>query len=132
MSLGSGYSLSSGVVSASFDEFDLVAREPKIFTFISPEIDLGTINFWPAVSLNVSSDVPVKISISYPEEETSHGFSLYTTSRKLSNVIPLNYNVRVELIDEAGSSHFSPYIKLGLDHGCSDVTLKYFNGQFQW
>ena len=128
---GAGLSRSSDTVNISFGEFDLV-RDSKTFPLTSPEIDLGTINFWPAVTLNISTDIPVRFWVAYPEEGTSVGHSLYITSRKLSNVIPLDYSVRVELIDQAGNSYFSPYIKLGLDHGCSEVTLKYFDGQFQW
>jgi len=128
---GSGLSRSFVMMNASLGEFDLV-YDSKHFPFISPEIDLGTISLWPAVTLNISSDIPVRFWVAYPEEKSASGGSLYKTSHTLSNVIPLDYNIRVEVIDESGNSYFSPYIKLGLDHGCSDVTLKYFNGQFQW
>lgn len=115
----------------NFNEFDLV-REGKTVPVWSPMVDLGDIKFWPAVTFNLNSDIPVKFSIAFPEEGTGSGNSLYKTAHSSSNVLPLNYNIQVKLTDQSGIIYAAPVLNLPLDHGCAPVTLNFFGGQFEW
>lgn len=98
----------------------------------SQDIALKDFELWPAVTININSDVPVKFEVPYPEERSSVGNSLFKTSHSLSYVLPLDYNVRVKLTDQSGSIYYSPYIKLPRDYGCTPKTLNFLGGQFAW
>lgn len=98
----------------------------------SPDVVQKDFELWPAVTININSDIPVKFEIPYPEEGSSVGNSLFKTSHSLSYVLPLDYNVRVKLTDQSGSIYYSPYIILPRDYGCAPKTLNFLGGQFVW
>lgn len=131
MSQGAGLYNFTDAIYATFDEFDLV-HSGTVIPVYSTDVNLGDIKFWPAVTFNLNSDIPVKFSIAFPEEGTGLGNSLYKTSHSLSNALPLNYNLRVQLTDQTGAVYNSPYLKLPMDYGCTPKTLNFSAGQFTW
>lgn len=110
--------------------FDLLKDSYQLVA--SPEVNFGDIPIWTSVDIALYTDIPVKFDISYPEEGKGYGNIGYKTSHYLTNVIPLNYDVRARLIDEVGNIYYSPYTKYGLDQGCTPARLTFFNKQFAW
>lgn len=114
------------------DPFDL-SRITEFTPVLAPDVDIGDFPIWPVASrVELYSDTPVKFWVRYPEEGRGAGNSLFKTVHTLSDVLPLEYDVRLELITEAGSSIYSPYTRLPLGYGCNPQALSYLGGQFQW
>ena len=118
-------------LSVGFNPFDLI-RNTTAYPVSGTEVNLGDIPLWPSVTLHLYSDIPVKFWVRYPEEGQGVGNSLYKTIHTLTHIIPLNYNVRAELIDQAGSTSYSSYTTLPLEYGCKPVTLTSQSGQYSW
>jgi hypothetical protein len=114
------------------DPFDIESTW-KYISDAGPEVNIGDFPIWPVAStLFISSDIPVKFWVRYPEEGRGTGNVNYLTSHSSAGSVPLEYNVRIELIDQSGKVYYSPYIKLGLAYGCQPITLTFQNGEFLW
>ena len=126
-----GFDYTAGALYVWINYFDL-SGNPKFFPVTSTEINVGDVPLWPSADFSLSSDIPVKFDISYPEEGRGAGNGNYLTSHYLRNVIPLNYNVRAQLTDSLGNIYFSPYTNVPLSNGCTAVNLNFLNKQFAW
>ncbi len=111
--------------------FDL-SKTGKYFAVSSSELNVGDVPLWPSTDIAVSSDIPVQMSIEYPEEGRGGGNILYKTYHYLSNVVPLSYDARVKLTDSSANIYYSPYKNYGLENGCAPVSLAFSNKQFSW
>mgnify|MGYP001620067233 CR=1 FL=1 len=132
ISQGAGVANFVDAIYSTLPKFDLIPGNMQKQVW-GPLVNFGDIEFWPAVTLNISSDVTGSYSIEYPEEGTGAGSLLSANvNTSLANVIPLDYNVRVKIINSNGVSFYSPYIKLSLSHGCKPITLRFLGGQFTW
>jgi len=112
--------------------FNPWGEAPPQFPVTGPEVDLGDIPFWPAVTIRTYADVPVQLSVFFPGTTNTVGNINYYTEQTLSQVFPLNYNFSVTLKENNFLKHTSPSINLGLDHGCNTKSLSFFDGQFTW
>ena len=101
-------------------------------TPVNGEVDFGDIQQWPAAPFALTSDVPVRINIYYPEEGQGSGNTLFKTNHSLANVIPLEYNARAQLTDASSTVYYSPYAKFALSQGCNAVSLDFKGGSFEW
>ena len=112
--------------------FDLVNGDRTINPLVTNSIALGDVPLWPAKSITVNSDIPVKLYIGYPEEGRSSGNSLLKTQHSLSDVVPLEYDVVVRLTDGSNNVYYSPSHRYVLQDGCFQATLSFNAGQFNW
>lgn len=123
----------SGNIKVMVDVFDLVyGYDNYTFPYSGQSINLGDIPQWPAVDINVASDVPVKLNIEYPEEKQGSGNALYKTSHTLARVIPIEYDASVKLTNETGTTFNSPPARYKLSQWCNAVKLNFKGGEFQW
>lgn len=112
--------------------FDFVPGDLLINPLMTADVELGTVPLWPATTLVVSSDVPVKVSVAYPEEDKVLGNSQLQTVHKIWNAMPLEHPTSVRLIDESGAVYNSPEMTLPIGNGCSAASLTFANGEFSW
>ncbi len=115
------------------NHFDLIKsgslyRDPLTTSLV----DLGKVPLRPAKTILINSDIPVKFTIPFTEESGSVGNSLYKLSHKLSDVVPLDYDVIVKLTDEQGTVYTSPVQRYAQDAGCADAILNLENGEVTW
>lgn len=112
--------------------FDFIPGNFVLNPILSPEVDLGDVTLWPATGLSLSSDIPVKITIPYEEEDKSLGNTQLRTAHKLSNAIPLEQPATVILTDSSGNDYESPEKTYPIEKGCSTAVLTFQNGVFTW
>jgi hypothetical protein len=125
--------MTTGNLIAKADVFGTYSDISK--NVVNNQADFGDISLWPAVSVNISSDIPVRFSIDFNTgagELGGTGNSNYKTSHYLSNVVPLNYDVRVILTDANGVNYYSPYTKLPISNGCKELKVFFSNKQFSF
>ena len=103
----------------------------KSFTVSGSEVNLGDIPMWPAVDIQINSDIAVKFNLEY-NGLTGSGNSLYKTLHYLSYSFPLTVDTRTKLTDQANNIYYSPYLNVPLSNGCTPVNLNFFNKQFSW
>lgn len=112
--------------------FDFIPGNFLLDPILSPDVDLGEVTLWPATGLSLSSDIPVKLTVPYEEEDKSLGNTQLRTAHKLSNAIPLEQPVSVILTDSSGNEYVSPSKTYPIDKGCSTAVLTFQNGEFNW
>ena len=95
------------------------------------DVNLGGIQLWPAVTINIYSDIAVQFVIRYGGLDGSGNVG-YKTYHTLSYSFPLNVDAGVKLTDSSGIIYHSPNINLPLSNGCTPVTLNFSNEQFNW
>ncbi len=99
---------------------------------LGPEIE-HNIPLWPAADFSLQSDIPVRYSLLFGTQEEGGGNAGYRTEGYLSLAIPLDYDVRTRLWDEAGNVYTSPVFRAPRDRACTPaVSLTFQNGQFTW
>jgi len=103
----------------------------KTLPVTGSEVNFGDITMWPAVDIQIDSDIYVKFGLEY-SSSTGSGNSLYKIYHYLSNSFPLTVDTRVKLTDQSGNNYYSPYLNLPLSNGCQKVGLTFFNNQFSW
>jgi len=116
--------------------------QPLRADVINSEANLGRINAWTAGALSVSTDVPVTYSVQYEQDGLSKTGSATPTQMIYPMesyppyfryyLIPLNYNTRVKVVDNAGKEYYSPYINLGLEYTRGGASLIFKNGTIKW
>jgi len=115
------------------NNFDLI---PRGSLFIDPltssDVDLGDVPLWPAKTIDVNSDVPVKFIIPYSEESISVGNTLFKTHHTVSDIAVLDYDVVVQVTDENGNVYTSPVQHYSADADCTDAILNFANGVATW
>lgn len=112
--------------------FDFIPGDLLINPLRSDTVELGVVPLWPATTLVLRSDVPVKVSVAYPEENKVIGTSQLQTVHKIWNALPLEHSTSVRLIDAAGVVYDSPEITLPLSNDCTPASLVFANGAFTW
>ena len=103
----------------------------KSFAVTGSEVNVGDIPMWPAVDIQINSDIAVKFNLEY-NGLTGSGNSLYKTLHYLSYSFPLTVDTRAKLTDQANNVYYSPYLNVPLSNGCKPVNLNFFNKQFAW
>src|SRR3989338_863253 len=112
------------------DLFDFPLKT-KVVPVETADVNLGNIHLWPAVELQIKSEVPVQLSIEYSEGRQFVRHDDYRNNHTALFAIPLNYEVRVKLIDKKGNVYHAPYIRFGTERGCRAATLSFINGSFR-
>ncbi|MEZ4104136.1 MAG: hypothetical protein R3B60_02525 [Candidatus Paceibacterota bacterium] len=112
--------------------FDFKPGDLLINPITKTDIELGNIPLWPAATLLLSSDIPVKVSISYPEENKVLGNNILQNDHKIWNAIPLEHPTTVRLTDQNGNVYNSPEVTLPNSDSCSVGRLNFTNREFTW
>ena len=112
--------------------FDFILGDFAINPIMEADVDLGEVPLWPATTLLLRSDVPVKVSVSYPEENKTLGNSQLQTEHKIWNAIPLEQPTVVRLTDQDGTMYYSPELTLPVSNGCSAAVMNFSSGEITW
>ena len=112
--------------------FDFEPGDLEINPLLEEEVDLGQVPLWPATTLLVQSDVPVAVSVAYPEESRSLTNNQLSTQHKIWNAMPLEHPTSVRLTDANGVTYDSPELTLPISNGCTAPTLTFANGEMTW
>ena len=112
--------------------FDFLAGDLDINPLMSADIEIGEVPLWPATTLFLRSDVPVQVSVSYPEENKVLGNSQFQTEHKVWNAIPLEHSTVVSVTDQNGVMYYSPEVTLPVSNGCDAAILNFANGELTW
>lgn len=112
--------------------FDFIPGDFAVNPLMSADVELGDVPLWPATTLVLQSDVPVQLSVSYPEENKVLGNSQLEMDHKLWNAIPLEQPTVVRVTDANGVMYYSPAVTLPESNGCDAAVLNFSNGEFAW
>ncbi|KHO54486.1 MAG: lipoprotein [archaeon GW2011_AR18] len=117
----------------SVNQFDLIP-EPILYTVNSTQVNIGKFLLWPSNDISISSDIPVGMSIYYPEERRGVSKGCCETDIYLSNVVPQNYSLRVKLNDNSSVNYYSSstYVNVSPTNFCKTVELDFVNNEFNW
>jgi hypothetical protein len=124
---------SDGRLAILHNPFDLIRHGTKNVDPVTTSIvDLGNVPLWPAKTIMLTSDVPVKFSIVYSEEAHSTGNTLLKTQHTVTDIVALDYNVVVTATDGNGTVYTSPIKRYAADADCTPAALRLSGGVLTW
>ncbi|MBI4059698.1 hypothetical protein HY406_01395 [Candidatus Giovannonibacteria bacterium] len=95
--------------------------------FDTSGINIGDIPIWPAVDLEISSDIPIQVMVEYGNGGGQGGGN-YALRHRVISAVPLNYPVRLRVTDQSGQVYRSVSSKLDLVQGCRPLAVRFQRG----
>lgn len=122
---------SDGNLTAYVQANPLTGGAYQTIPITAPEVHFADVPLWPAVQIQVNTDVPAKFNI-WTSPSTGAGNSLLKNVHILDNAFMLESDPYVRLTDATGNVFVSPTHRTPLSYGCKPQVLSYYVGVFKW
>ncbi len=120
-----------GSLTASIQTHWLAGGAYQNILVTTPEVHFTDVPIWPAVDVQIVTDIPAKFSI-WTSPRTRAGNGLFKNVHMSTNSFVLEADPFVTLIDTLGNEYNSPTHRVPLSYGCKPQVLSYYGGVFKW